>query len=500
MKKIHFRASRAGRICTAALSLALAVMMLASCGDMFLLNSQSPINFLMKQDLSKYVDVDIPETINYADVRDKLVAGYDLFRVGLTDTYFGTSAYVEEGATMDFTLAAELVTKTDEGNKYTAIEMPEQYAKMEGYRPYSKEENYFFDKALATAGSTDDAGFHYLVRDTASKFTLTMPEDSKYGEYAGAKIRFTVTVTDYVCRYIYLYGGSDNTLATVGDWYCKIAMGITTSDSEARIKEGDVIVYDCVDTLANGTKNEYKDNFLEVTSDYLDFFEGHKAGDEYSKSVQNIKETFTIKAVYPKENIEASAKNMGYVSTFYLKEEIRMWCYAVYSDGFMAIFTKQTELKSYPKKLINTYTKLEDQTWETEFRASALSMAESFGDDFALEAYKVEGFSTVQEYLDSLVADHVKTLVRELVISYRLAKEMDVLDDLHKRYETTIENYIETNEYSTKREALESLAANGDEACIFYSNFLSPVLGVKFAERVQGLNFGEFIKDSYVSY
>lgn len=497
MKKTHFKAVK--RIFAAALCLALAVTMLASCGDMFVLDSQKPINFLMKQDLSKYVDIDVPESMNYSEIREKLKAGYDLFRVGLTETYFGSSVYVEEGCTLDFTLSADLVTQTAEGNKYTEIEMPEKYAKVEGYRPFSKPENAFFDKALSIAGTQDEAGAFYFKRDDATKFTLTMPENSAYGDYSGAKIRFTIKVTDYVCRYVYLYGGSDNTPATVGEWYCKIAAGTVASASSYAIKKGDVIIYDCIDTHANGTKNEYKDNYIEVTEDYLKFFEGHKVGDEYNESIQNITETFKIKAVYPSEAIEAVAKDMGYASIFDLKEELNMWCYAVYSDGFMALITKSTELKSYPKKLLNTYTKLEDQTWETEFRQSALSMAKDFGDATALEAYKIEGFDTISAYLDNLLDEHVKTLVRELVISYSLAKEMDVIDDLFKRYEDTMENYMEANEFATKREALESLAANGDEACIFYSNFLSPVLGVKFAERVQGLNFAEFIKDTYVS-
>jgi len=498
MKKTHFKAAK--RFFASALCLALAVMMLASCGDLFVLSGQSPIKFLMKQDLSKYVEVDVPDSINYDDVKESLKAGYDLFRVGLTETYFGKSAYIEEGCTVDFTLSAELVTQTAEGNRYTKIEMPEKYATVEGYRPYSNPANAFFDKALSKAGSQDENGTYHLVRDTASKFTLTMPTDSAYGEYSGAKVRFTITVTDYVCRYIYFYGGGDNTPATVGDWFCKTAAGIAVSDTNAAIKVGDVVIYDCVDTLANGTKNEYKDNYIEVTGDYLKFFEGHKVGDEYNESIQNITETFKIKAVYTAEAVEAAAKNMGYASIFDLKEALNIWCYAVYSDGFMAIITKQTELKSYPKKLMNTYTKLEDQTWETEFRQSALSMAQSFGNAFALQTYEIEGFDTIQDYLDYLVEDHVKTLVRELVIAYSVADEMGVLEDLHERYEKTIKNYIEQNEFSTKREALESLSANGDEACIFYSNFLSPVLGVKFAERVKGLNFAEFIKNSYVSY
>ena len=123
-----------------------------------------------------------------------------------------------------------------------------------------------------------------------------------------------------------------------------------------------------------------------------------------------------------------------------------------------------------------------------------------FGNDFALEAYGIEGFDTVQEYLQAMVEDHVAVLVRELVIAYSMAKEMNVIDDLYKRYDDTVKNYMKQNEFSTRREALETLAANGDEACIFYSNFLSPVLGLKLSERVQGLNFADFIKDCYLEY
>jgi hypothetical protein len=279
-----------GRIFTSFLCLLLAAVMLASCGDAFILSSQTPIKFLMKQNLSEYVDLEVPSSMNYSEIREKLVAGYDLFRVGLTETYFGSSAYIEEGCTVDFTLKAELVTETDEGKKYTEITMPEKYAKMEGYRPYSKPENKFFDDALANSGNRDENGAAYFSKNEAAKFTLTLPENSAYGEYSGAKIRFTITVTDYICRYVYLSGGSDNTLATVGDWFCKIAEGTVQSNTTALIKEGDVVVYDCVDTLADGTKNEYKDNYIEVTKDYLKFFEGHKVGDEYSETIQKITE------------------------------------------------------------------------------------------------------------------------------------------------------------------------------------------------------------------
>ena len=500
MKKIHSKSARAGKRIVSFLCLVLAVMMLASCGDALILSGQTPIKFLIKEDLSKYVDVQVPSSISYAEIRENLAAGYDLFRVGLTETYFGKCAYVEEGCTIDFKLSAELVTTTDAGSQYTEITMPEKYSKIEGYRPYSKPENRFFDDAMAGAGDRDSNGASYLTRDVAAKFTLTMPVDSAYGEYSGAKIRFTITVTDYVCRYVYLYGGADNTIATVGDWFCKVAIGVTESDNSAVIKEGDVVIYDCIDTLADGTKNEYKDNRIEVTKDYLNFFEGHKVGDEYNESIQNITETFKIKAVYTSEDIEAAIKNMGYASIFELREELNMWCYAVYSDGFMALITKKTELKSYPKKLTNTYTKLENQTWETEFRQSALSMAASFGDEFALETYGIEGFDTIQAYLDDMVAGHVKTLVRELVISYNIADQVGVLDNLYERYEETIDNYIKQNEFSTRREALETLSDNGDEACIFYSNFLSPVLGIELAKKVQGFNLAEFIKDGYIEY
>ena len=49
MKKFHFNAARAKRIFTLFLCFALAAVMLASCGDMFIMNGQAPINFLIKK-------------------------------------------------------------------------------------------------------------------------------------------------------------------------------------------------------------------------------------------------------------------------------------------------------------------------------------------------------------------------------------------------------------------------------------------------------------------
>ena len=73
------------------------------------------------------------------------------------------------------------------------------------------------------------------------------------------------------------------------------------------------------------------------------------------------------------------------------------------------------------------------------------------------------------------------------------------MDDLYKRYNDSIDNYIKQNNYSSRKEALATLADNGDEACIFYTNFLSPILGTKFAERTEGAEFLGIIADSYVS-
>ncbi|MBQ8403303.1 MAG: hypothetical protein IJX55_02625 [Clostridia bacterium] len=463
-------------------------------------SSEKPIDFLRKNDLSEFVDVSVPEKFNYGELRETLVAGYDLFRVGITETYFGTNVYVEEGSTLDFTLSAELITTKEDGTKeYTKIELPEKYAKIEGYRPYSKEENLFFDKALAEVGDKDDYGVDFMVRDTESKFAMDIPNEERFGEYAGTKIRFTITVTDYVARYVYLYGGNDNSISIVGDWYCKIATGKTQPTAGATIEEGDVIVYDVIDTLADGTKNEYRDYVMEVTSEYVSYFEGKKQGESFTETVQDITEEFTIKEVYKSEDIEAAFKTLGYESAFDMKEELRIWCYSVYSDGLMAIITKQVELKSYPKNLVNTYTKLEEQTWEVDFRESALSMAQTWGDDVAFQAYEITGYETMADYLDDMVADHVETLVRELVISYSVAKELGVMDDLYTRYNDSIDSYIEQNNYSSRKEALATLADNGDEACIFYTNFLSPILGTKFAERMEGAEFLAFIADSYVA-
>ncbi|MBQ7290100.1 MAG: hypothetical protein IJW76_00045 [Clostridia bacterium] len=463
-------------------------------------SNERPINFLMKNDLSEYVEVSVPEKFNYGELRETLVAGYDLFRVGITETYFGKNVYVEEGSTLDFTLAAELITTNENGTKeYTEIKLPEQYAKIEGYRPYSKAENLFFDKALAEVGEKDEYGVDFMVRDTPSKFAIDIPNEERFGEYAGTKVRFTITVTDYVARYIYLYSGSDNSISIVGDWYCKIAMEKTQPTEGAVIKEGDVIVYDVIDTYKDGTKKEYLDYVMEVTNEYVSYFDGKKQGESFTETVQDITEEFNIKEVYKSEDIEAALKTLGYESEFDMKEELRIWCYSVYSDGLMAIITKQVELESYPKKLMNIYTKLEEQTWEVDFRSSALSMAQTWGDDVAFQAYEITGYDTMADYLDDMVADHVETLVRELVISYSVAKELGIMDDLYKRYNDSIDNYIKQNNYSSRKEALATLADNGDEACIFYTNFLSPILGTKFAERTEGAEFLGIIADSYVS-
>ena len=56
---------------------------------------------------------------------------------------------------------------------------------------------------------------------------------------------------------------------------------------------------------------------------------------------------------------------MGYASIFELREELNMWCYAVYSDGLMALITKQTELSSYPQKLIKLIEDYEGRCYPT---------------------------------------------------------------------------------------------------------------------------------------
>ncbi len=475
------------------LAIAVPIIVIAVTG------STSPIKFLMNTDLTQYTSVSIPQKINYSEIRESLKSGYDLFRVGLTETYFGTAVYVEEGSTMDFTLSAELITTDENGAKeYTEIELPEEYKTIKGYRPYSKPENKFFDDALAEVGEKDQNGIDYMVRDKASKFAMDIPNEERFGEYAGARIRFTIKVTDYVSRYVYLYSGADNSEAVIGDWYCKIAVALASPKEGIAIEEGDIVLYDCIDTYSDGTVYEYLDNYMEITSDYIKYFGGKVSGEKFTEQIQNITEDFTIKAVYKAEDIEAGFKTLGYNSIFDMKEELRIWCYAAYSDGFMAIITKQDELISYPKNLMNAYMKIEEQTWEVEFRESALSMAQSFGDAVALEGYGVTGYATMQEYLDDLLEDHVETLVRELVISFAIADQMGITDELYKKYDESITSYMKQQQFSSRREALETLSANGDEACVFYTNFLSPILGARFAELVEGVPFTQYIEESYV--
>ncbi|MBO5023119.1 MAG: hypothetical protein J6D11_02270 [Clostridia bacterium] len=461
--------------------------------------STAPIDFLMKKDLSKYVDFEIPEKIEYDEIKEAISSGYDVFRVGLTESYFGSEVYVEEGSTLDFTLSAELVNEVDGTKEYTDIVLPEEYAKIVGYRPFSKEENIFFDKALAEAGNLDDYSQHYISKNTATKFELTVPMEERFGEYAGKNIRFTITVTDYVCRYIYLYDGYDNSISTVADWYCKIVTS-TAQKSGGKIEEGDIVLYDCTDILSDGTTQTYTDLCLEATGDYLKYFKGYSEGDTFTEEFSDVTENFTVKGVYKEDDAKNAVKALGYNSVFELKEELRIWCYAVYSDGFMLLATQSAEVLSYPKNLLNTYNKLEDATWETEFRENAASFAETLGDETALETYGITGYETIEDYLNDLLDDHVKTLVGELMSSFAMAKEFGVLEELHERYEKSLASYIVNGGFANKQEALEALYANGDEACVFYSNFLSPILGTKFAQRVTGAPFAEYIADSYVSY
>ena len=467
----------------------------------FAARSTSPINFLMNKDLSKYVDFDIPENIEYSDVEAAVRSGYDVFRVGLTETYFGKQVYVEEGSTMDFTLSAELVSEgpTEGSKEYTAITMPEKYAKVIGYRPFSNPDSLFFDKALAGAGEKDEYSQYYLTRDTAAKFEAVIPEGEAFGEYAGKTVRFTITVTDYVCRYIYLYDGYDNSISTVEDWYCKI-ITIVAAKSDGKVEDGDIVLYDCTDVYTDGTTQTYTGLSLTATGDYLQYFEGYAEGDTFTEAFSDVTEHFTVRGVYKATDAENAIRSLGYDSVFALKEELRVWCYAVYSDGFMLLATQGAKVISYPKSLMNVYTKLENATWETEFRENAKSFAATLGDETALETYGITGYETIEDYLDDLLSDHVKTLVGELMTSFAMAKEFGVMEDLYERYESALANYIVSGGFTSKQEALDELYSNGDEACVFYSNFLSPILGTKYAQRVNGHPFAGYLADSYVTY
>ena len=105
----------------------------------------------------------------------------------------------------------------------------------------------------------------------------------------------------------------------------------------------------------------------------------------------------------------------------------------------------------------------------------------------------------MEEYLDDLLNSHVETLVGELLVTYEVAREFGILDDLYERYTSSLENYIEAGKFASKDEALASLADNADEACIFYSNFISPILGKEYALKVNGAPFAQYIADSYAS-
>ncbi|MGN1094843.1 MAG: hypothetical protein ACI4QR_00485 [Eubacteriales bacterium] len=456
---------------------------------------QSTIKFLIKNDLGKYVQLKDYENLDYAELREALCAGYDVFRVSITEEYSGTDAYVDEGCTIDFTLSAHIVEKSSDSTKYISFDIPEEYAKTVGYRPYSEKENLFFDDALACAGNKDSYGQYYLSRDKETQFTVDMPENEKYGELSGKTVRFTIKVTDYVSRYLLDENGIDASFSIISDWYAETASKIT-KESDAKVEAGDVILYDCIDRYADGTEEKYENLCLEVTEGYVSYFAGYSKGGSFSENIGGIEETFTVKAVYKAEDIERALAEMGYKSVFDFKEELRIWCYAVYSDGLLNIITSGMELSEYPKKLMNTYSKLEDEKWETDFRSSAASLAATWGDEAAFTAYGITGFDTFSDYLDSLLKEHTKALVRSLVITYSLADKFGIIEDNYAEYEKAMKNYMSENGLS-KSEALNSLSYNGDEACIFYTEFLSSALGVKLASFVTGADFTEYISYIY---
>ena len=194
-------------------SVVLAVLIIVPTVAILVSKRGKPIDFLMKNDLSKYVSVDIGDKLDYNKLKETLKSGYDVFRVGLTEVYFKDTAYVEEGSTIDFTLSAEIITKKEDGSKeHTAYELPEKYKKTEGYRPFSDKSKLFFDNALANTGNINEYNSYYLVRNKEAKFDVTMPVSEEYGALSGKDVRFTINVTDYVARYICFNGQIDSSL------------------------------------------------------------------------------------------------------------------------------------------------------------------------------------------------------------------------------------------------------------------------------------------------
>ncbi len=480
------------------ISLVLAVLIIVPLLLIIFARRAAPIKFLVKNDLSKYVDVAFDEAIDYNEIRPALVAGYDLFRVGLTENYLSSSVYVYEGSTLDFTVAVETVERNGDEVGYTAVELAEDKTKIVGYRPFSDENDLFFDEVLVQLGTKDSYGEYYITKNQALVFTLTLPEQARFGALSGKEVRMTLTVTDYVTRYLYMTNGYDSAVTTVSSWFSSIISKTVKNSENTPIEVGDVVVYDCKDTAADGTVTEYKGLSLEVGEDYLQYFENRVAGESFDITVENVKEDFTILSVHKKSDIAEAVRALGYKNEYALREELRIWCYAVYSDGLMAIMCDKFNVEEYPQSLISTYTKLEDDTWETDFRESAASMAAAWGEAAALEAYGITGYDTVKAYLDELVANHVKTLVGELLISYAMADELGILDTMYEYYLSSLDEYLKAYDL-TKKEALADIYYNSDEACIFYTNFLSPALGVKLASTVDGLDILNYISDDYLT-
>lgn len=479
-------------------SVVLAVLIIVPTVAILVSKRGKPIDFLMKNDLSKYVSVDIGDKLDYNKLKETLKSGYDVFRVGLTEVYFENTAYVEEGSTIDFTLSAEIITKKEDGSKeYTAYELPEKYKKTEGYRPFSDKSKLFFDNALANTGNINEYNSYYLVRNKEAKFDVTMPVSEEYGELSGKDVRFTIKVTDYVARYICFNGQIDSSLSIIAEWFAETAVKKTENNAGNAVSEGDVVLYDCIDKMTDGTVKEYKDVKIEATGDHLKYFEGKVAGDKFTQTIDGVEEEFEIKEVHKAEDIKAALKDMGYASVFDYMEELRIWCYAVHSDGILAIICQSTELSEYPKNLFATYKKIEDDTWEKDFRTSAKSMADTWGDSVAFEAYGISGYNTFDDYLEELLYEHTKTVVRELVISFALADDMGILDGMYEEYNKSLKEFMKANDYS-KNEALSSLSYNGDEAYVFCASFLSPALGIKLAGSVTGAEFIDILSDSYM--
>lgn len=508
------------------LALCLAVVtsasaLLCACGK-----NTAPIDFLMNENLSDYISIDYggakTPSFDYSTIRADLISGYEAFRRSLTNTYFGSNAFVEEGCTLSFVLTAEL--KDGETAKEYKLN-GESALQVNDYRPFSDPEYAFFDKALAEAGDENN-GTKYLTinKGTSSEiksydFEAVFPEDYKNSELAGKTMKFSIVVSDYISRYALLYSGREYTENVLSGYYSAIIPAIVKPAENAEMEIGDLVKLDVTDvTKTDGEEDKtdvYDDRYFYITEDYLETFgTGRKSGETFTKTYEEendgkktvIEESIHIKEIFKKSDIASAVKEKyDFESMFDFREELYMWSYAENNDGILNYLynSPAVTFKKDAKALRNAYMKIEDKYWENDdidesgnggWRKYVMDAATRFGDETALAIYNKTGntYGSVNEFLKASLSEHVDTMTKQLIFAYKLSEDFDILDGLYEKYEKDIAEII--NEHNADREKiLFSVVYNGDDAYEFYTGYLASSLGDKLSRSVSGAEYIDLI-------